>query len=355
MRLDKGFAPALLRWYRRNRRDLPWRADDGAGTSPYAVLVSELMLQQTQVATVIPYFQRFMAIFPTVADLAAAPEQEVLRAWQGLGYYSRARNLQSAARQITSEFEGQIPSDVNKLLTLAGIGRYTAGAVASIAFGKRVPIVDGNVARVLCRLERIESDPRLPETRKLLWDRAQEILPTRRLGQFNSALMELGATICIPRAPKCLLCPVRQFCKAAAAGVQDCIPRSQKGRPTPLFRRWTLCLRHQDRWLIEQRPAKGRWAGMWQFITIEAAKKHPTPELVLQHVGCRSAKPKQIGQLKHALTHRRYEFDVFVAQVEKDEISDSNRIRHWARLDELNAYPLPRPHLRIAEMLIEST
>src|SRR3954470_16957732 len=198
------FARRLLRWYDRARRDLPWRAVGADGRpDPYHVLVSEAMLQQTQVATVIPYFNRFIARFATLADLARADEQEVLRLWQGLGYYSRARNLQKAARRVVSEFGGQLPADVDRLRALPGVGRYTAGAVASIAFGKRAPILDGNVVRVLCRVEKVTSDPRDRDTQALLWRRAEEVLPKVRVGDFNSALMELGATACIPRSPQC--------------------------------------------------------------------------------------------------------------------------------------------------------
>src|SRR5687768_16089198 len=217
MGLAPTFARRLLRWYDKCRRDLPWRPDPAAGrprVDPYHVLVSEAMLQQTQVATVVPYFNRFIARFPTLADLAGADEQEVLRLWQGLGYYSRARNLQAAARKVVAEYGGELPRERDRLLTLPGVGRYTAGAVASIAFDRRAPILDGNVIRVLCRIDKIQSDPRDRSTQDLLWRRAEEVLPARRAGAFNSALMELGATVCTPRSPQCLLCPVREHCEA---------------------------------------------------------------------------------------------------------------------------------------------
>jgi A/G-specific adenine glycosylase len=267
------FRRRLLAWYDRHRRDLPWRRT----ADPYHVLVSEAMLQQTQVATVIPYYRRFLERFPAISDLARASEQEVLRLWQGLGYYSRARNLQAAAKTVVAEHGGKLPQTVEALLKLPGVGRYTAGAVASIAFGTRAPIVDGNVARVLCRIDRIETDPRERETLQLLWRRAEEILPKDRVGDFNSALMELGATVCTPRSPQCLICPVRAHCEAFAAGVQERIPAPRKAKPTPLLRRWTFCVeRPGGEWLIEQRPSTGRWAGMWQFVTIEARAKRPS-------------------------------------------------------------------------------
>jgi A/G-specific adenine glycosylase len=179
---------------------------------PYHVLISETMLQQTQVATVIPYFHRFITKFPTIADLAAADQQEILKLWQGLGYYSRARNLRSAAQMILKDFAGQLPSEVDHLLKLPGVGRYSAGAIASIAFERRAPILDGNVARVLCRIDKIETDPRDRATNAHLWKRAEEILPKKQIGDFNSALMELGATVCTPRNPQCLICPVQKHC-----------------------------------------------------------------------------------------------------------------------------------------------
>jgi len=275
------FRRRLLRWYDANRRELPWRIAANSASpgqlDPYHVLISETMLQQTQVATVIPYFRRFLCEFPTIAVLAAADEQRVLRLWQGLGYYSRARNLHAAAKQITAEFGGALPRTVDELRALRGIGRYTAGAIASIAFGRREPIVDANIARVICRLDRIERDPRDRDVLEHIWQRAEELLPHKRLGDFNSALMELGALVCTPRRPACPACPVRQHCQAFAAGRQDAIPPARRARVNPLESRWTFCIRHRGKLLIEQRPANGRWAKMWQFITIPAATSPPAP------------------------------------------------------------------------------
>jgi A/G-specific adenine glycosylase len=272
---ETEFGQRLLGWYDAHRRDLPWRMRIGScePLDPYRVLVSEAMLQQTQVATVVPYFHRFLKRFPTIATLAEADERDVLRAWQGLGYYSRARNLQAAAKRVMADHCGELPRTTSELRRLPGIGRYTAGAVASIAFDCREPIVDGNVVRVLCRLDRVESDPRDRDTHEHLWHRAAQVLPERRCGDFNSALMDLGATVCIPRGPKCLICPVRDHCEAQAAGVQEQIPPPKKPGPTPLLKRDVLCLRRGEKYLIEQRPAKGRWAGMWQFLTIEVGRR----------------------------------------------------------------------------------
>ena len=343
-----SFARRLLAWYDGAQRRLPWRVDDrgGAAPNPYHVLVSEAMLQQTQVATVVPYFTRFIERFPTLADLAAAEEQDVLRLWQGLGYYSRARNLRAAARAVATNYGGELPRERDELLKLPGVGRYTAGAVASIAFDRRAPILDGNVARVLCRIDKIETDPRERLTQELLWRRAEKILPRRRVGAFNTAMMELGATVCIPRSPQCLICPVREHCEAYAAGVQEKIPAPRKAKETPLLKRATFCIRRGDQWLIEQRPAKGRWAGMWQFVTVPAE-----PSAGRSALPVRTTEPRPVGAVTHGLTHRRYHFDVFVCDASGSDHSDGTVPRAWVTLDGLSDYPLPRPHLKVAEML----
>ena len=338
------FRRKLLGWFDRYQRDLPWRRS----RDPYHVLVSEAMLQQTQVATVIPYFERFLKEYPTISHLAEADEQDVLRQWQGLGYYSRARNLQRAAKQIVSEHDGELPRTVDELLKLPGVGRYTAGAVASIAFGRRAPIVDGNVARVLCRIDKIESDPRETQTQQQLWRRAEEILPANvrcgHCGDFNSAMMELGATVCTPRSPKCLICPVRTHCEAQAAGIQERIPPPRKAKLNPLLRRDVLCIERNGRWLIEQRPATGRWAGMWQFVTVQTMRTKDE----------RFRRIKRLGVVSHGLTHRRYEFRVFRAQPVNGEIAGGDdRRRQWVTLSELDRFPLPRPHLKVAQLLQE--
>ncbi|MBC7783968.1 MAG: A/G-specific adenine glycosylase [Burkholderiales bacterium] len=345
---DENFAATLsrrlLRWYAASRRDLPWRIPLGSAraASPpaYHVLVSEAMLQQTQVATVVPYFQRFIARFPTITALADADEQDVLRHWQGLGYYTRARNLREAARAIVDRFGGRVPDNVPDLLTLPGVGRYTAGAIASLAYGTRAPILDGNVMRVLCRLDAIRTDPRQRVTTELLWVRAAEVLPARRVGDFNSAMMELGATICTPRDPKCLICPARPLCKAAALGIAETIPPPKKKIATPTARRRVLCVRRKDgAYLIEQRPPTGRWAGMWQFITVDADTQPP------------SGVNDPIATIRHALTHRKYVFEVHRAA--RSTIPPATPGRRWATFDQMDALPFSRPHLQIRKLLRE--
>jgi A/G-specific adenine glycosylase len=300
------------------------------------VLVSEAMLQQTQVATVVPYFRRWMERFPTVEALAAAEEGEVLRLWQGLGYYSRARNLQKAAKCVMAEFGGEVPTTVEGLRRLPGVGPYTAGAVASIAFEVRAAIVDGNVERVISRLDARREDPRSTEGKANLWARALELVEGgsgARPGDFNSAVMELGATICSPRRPNCLVCPVSAACRARELGIQEEIPPPKKAKITPEFKRDVFChCRGDRRWLIEQRPTDGRWGGLWQFPTREAGTLEPGTEL---------------GEVRHALTHRRYIFRVMLSRAPVE----SGYPTAWATLEELDKYALPKPHLAIAKML----
>jgi A/G-specific adenine glycosylase len=349
------FRSRLLRWYDAHRRDLPWRSPRNAPfkhrPDPWAVLVSETMLQQTRVAVVIDYFVRFMERFPTPAALAEADEQDVLRLWQGLGYYSRARNLQSAARQIIEEFGGVVPGDLESLRRLKGVGRYTAAAVASLAFDRAAAVVDGNVARVICRLDAIRSDPREPATNEQIWHRASELLAPRSAGRSNSAMMELGATVCTPRSPACLICPVRAHCQAFAEGIVDLIPPPRKQRQIPLEKRLVIVLRRRDgRYLIQQRPANGRWASMWQFPTFRSDSDVVEPDWSqLTDALPRFSPPKPLARLEHQLTHRRYEFAVFAAEAIAS--AKSNGAGRWVNLKELQAFPLPRPHVLIAGML----
>ena len=342
------FSRRLLRWYRIHRRELPWRAPKTATprecVDPYLVFISEAMLQQTQVATVVPFFKRFIERFPSFESLAAADEQEVLRCWQGLGYYSRARNLQKAAMIVA---EQGLPRDVEGLLRLPGVGRYTAGAVASIAFGCRAPILDGNVVRVLCRLDAIVDDPREPAVRDRLWTRAAEVLPRRgECGDFNSALMELGAMVCTPRSPKCLVCPVNRSCEAYANGLQERIPLRRKRNPTPRVERFTFCIHHSNQWLIEQRPAIGRWAGMWQFIT------RPTSDATALPLKVCKIRPLMV--IEHALTHRRYRFHVSVCEAEGDVDAGALVDGRWITAKDIEKYPMSKPQLMIARKILST-
>lgn len=273
---DRRIVARVADWFERNARDLPWRHAHASGRrDPYASLVSEFMLQQTQVARVLPRFERFLARFPTVAALAAAPIDDVLAEWSGLGYYRRARNLHAAACMIASRFSGEVPSDVESLLSLPGVGRYTAGSIASIAFGIPAPILDGNVRRVLMRLHARRSDQTSPATQSWAWARADALsaLAGPRVAALNEGLMELGALVCTPDAPRCDQCPVAGLCETRRLSLQDRIPRPKRAAPVRhLVHTVVLARDLAGRVLIEQRPDTGLWAGLWQAPTIETSR-----------------------------------------------------------------------------------
>ncbi len=261
----------LLRWYGRHARDLPWRRTP----DPYRVWVSEIMLQQTTVAAVVPYFERFVARFPTVEDLAVANEQDVLKLWEGLGYYSRARNLHAAARKIVDDHRGTIPSDVAELERLPGIGRYTAGAIASLAYNCPAPIVEANTRRVYSRLLALRGDLRSSRLEKVIWNVAAHAVPKRSAGVFNQALMDLGATICTPLDPNCPQCPVRSCCRAFRDGIQREIPLSRRRPETTLVNQAMIAVCKRGRYLLRKGRDGERWAGLWEFLRVDFAADDP--------------------------------------------------------------------------------
>jgi A/G-specific adenine glycosylase len=260
----KAIRRRLLGWYDRRRRDLPWRR---RAADPYAQLVAEFMLQQTQVSTVIPYYERFLQRFPNVTALAAASVDDVLALWSGLGYYSRARNLHTAAGKIVSGFGGRMPDTVSGLMSLPGVGRYTAGAVASIAYGVRAPVLDGNVARVLCRLFAVEESPSDSSVREWLWGLAEELLPPSRCGDFNQALMELGAMVCTPREPACQDCPLRPDCIARRTDRTAEIPAAKRKARVQSLDCAAAVVTCGGRVLLVRRPEDGLWGGLWSLPT----------------------------------------------------------------------------------------
>lgn len=257
---------ALLAWFDAGHRDLPWRRSG----DPYAIWVSEIMAQQTRVETVIPYYERWLARFPTVADLAAASEDDVFALWQGLGYYSRARNLLRAAQVVMAEHAGALPRTAEALVTLPGVGRYTAGAIASIAFGEAAPLVDGNVTRVFARLFAIEDDVRATPTQKRLWAIAEALVPARRPGDHNQALMELGAVVCTPTSPACDACPVGDLCQGREHA--DRLPyKKPKKKPRPETRFAFEARSEEGDLLVGRNPSGTLLGGMWQYPMVEAA------------------------------------------------------------------------------------
>ncbi|MFA9477734.1 A/G-specific adenine glycosylase [Phycisphaerales bacterium AB-hyl4] len=353
----------LLAWYGRHHRQLPWRPTPQSQipnskseirtANPYHVLVSEAMLQQTQVATVIPYFDRFVEQFPTVHDLAAADEQQVLRLWQGLGYYRRARHLHAAARVIVDHHAGRVPDTLDELLALPGIGRYTGGAIASIAFGRRAPILDGNVARVLARLFAIDEPTDQPATRDRLWQLAEQVLPRKAVGDFNQAMMELGALVCTPRQPACLVCPLQTLCLAQLAGRQAELPRRSIRHAPKAVRHVIVAIERRGKYLFEQRPATGLWSNMWQMPTHESPDSD-APDSLLPWVRetygltCQSAGDQH--EFTHQTTHRTIAFSLVRVQVAAGRLLPNRGV--WRKLDALDDLPLSNPQRKAVTMLV---
>jgi A/G-specific adenine glycosylase len=311
---------SLVKWFAANSRQLPWRAAIGLRRDPYAVLVSEAMLQQTQVSRVIERFPRFLARFPTVQSLADADEREVLAMWTGMGYYRRARNLHIAAKMIVERFGGKVPRSVSELRELPGVGRYTAGAVSSIAHGEQAPIVDGNVARVMLRIHgrEVRSDDR--EIQPWLWERADELAAAGFRGPgagiANEAIMELGATVCVPAPakPRCGECPLAGVCEARKMGATQRIPLAKAATVKRVVYCATVVVRDaRGRVLLEQRGDGGMWAGLWQAPTVERTDRPPTRAEVARSLGMKAAELDSCGRFRHITTHRRVEFAVYAA------------------------------------------
>ena len=299
---------ALLRWYDAQARDLPWRRT----RDPYAIWVSEVMLQQTQVSVVLPYWSAFLARFPDVAALARASLDEVLAAWRGLGYYARARNLHHAARTVLQRHAGRLPEDVDALRALPGFGRYTVGAVASIAFGRAVPLVDGNVARVLARLFGIEGPTGDAGPERRLWDLAATLVEGDRPGDWNQALMELGATVCRPEQPACLLCPVRGRCTALGSGRVADIPAPKTPPRRRALHLALAAVRRDDAVLLVRRDGTGLFGGLWELPGVEC---EPGTEVeALRARWPQLGAPRPLGRVERTLTHRALTLDVFAVE-----------------------------------------
>jgi A/G-specific adenine glycosylase len=324
IKANPAFRRSLLSWYRQNRRDLPWRRTD----DPYAILVSEFMLQQTQVATVIPYFNEWLRRFPSVAALAAASEDDVLHAWQGLGYYSRARNLRAAARAIFQNHGGRFPSAPAAIRDLPGVGRYTANAVATFAFNQRVPIVEANIARVLSRLFALQTPIDTSAGRERLWASASQLLPRKNAGEYNSALMELGALVCGPR-PKCDRCPVKGFCRATDPAS---LPRKNPRRAVEFRTESHSFVAHRGHVLLEQ--STDRWRGMW----------------ILPRLARMSAKRAPAHRLQFAFTHHQ----ITLAIYRRPKPIQATCGLRWFAISDLASIPVPSPHRRALVHLLAS-
>ncbi|GAB6164767.1 A/G-specific adenine glycosylase [Thermostilla marina] len=316
-----AFRKAIRRWYRRQARDLPWREDD----DPYKVWISETMLQQTQVGTVLDYFHRFLERFPDVRTLAAADESDVLRVWEGLGYYRRARQIHRAAQIIVEDFGGRIPDTYEALVSLPGVGRYTAGAILSIAFGKPVPILEANTRRLYARLMGLRDGITSGARERILWDFAEKLVAKPSPGELNQALMELGSLICTPQAPQCDECPVSTFCVALAEDRIDSVASTRK-QPASIARHdVAFLIRRADEVLLVQYASGGHWEGLWEFprVTLpQATEKHPERKaaaLFQRHYNLR-ARPvgKRLRRIHHSVTRYRITLDFFEAELEED-------------------------------------
>ena len=322
------FADRLLAWFDdHGRKDLPWQRD----ITPYRVWVSEIMLQQTQVQTVIPYYERFMTSFPTVVDLANAPLDDVLHHWSGLGYYARARNLHKAAGIVRDEFAGEFPKSFDDVVALPGIGRSTAGAVLAIATGQRHAILDGNVKRVLARYRAIEGWPGKADTLNALWQAAETCTPEQRVADYTQAIMDLGATLCTRTRPGCLLCPFETDCVAHAQGNETAYPGKKPKKAKPLKTTTMVLAVHEDRIYLERRPPSGIWGGLWSLPEVEDGD---VTSWCRQRFDCAAEPESSWETLRHSFSH--YDLDVRPVVVRVSSIASSVADRDdvvWARLD----------------------
>jgi A/G-specific adenine glycosylase len=349
----RAFRRRLLAWYGRAARDLPWRRSK----DPYRVWLSEIMLQQTQVATVRPYFERFVRAFPTVHALAAADEQEVLRLWEGLGYYRRARQLHQAAQILVAEHGGRFPRESQTLRRLPGIGRYTAGAILSIAFDLPEPILEANSTRLLSRLLGYRGDPRSVAGQQLLWAMAAAILPRRGAGQLNQALMELGSQVCLSRGPRCEACPVAILCRANAEGSQAEIPPPRTKCPTQAVREAAVLVRRRGRFLLLRRPEGERWAGLWDFPRFPIHAEHPAAvrreliDNVRRLTGTVITPTEHLGTIRHGVTRFRITLECYLAEyVSHVDGQAQPSTMCWLRPADLAGYPLSTTGRKLAEM-----
>jgi A/G-specific adenine glycosylase len=349
-----SFTDSFLAWYETNARELPWRSQQ----SPYRTWISEIMLQQTQVDTVIPYFTGWMARFPDIKTLAEADEQEVLSLWEGLGYYSRARNLHKAARIVIGEKNGELPKTVKELQELPGIGPYTAGAIASIAFGEDAVAVDGNIRRVLSRLFDVSLPARSTEGEKMIWNLAEEHLPHGKAGVYNQALMDLGATICMPKEPACEICPVSEDCLAFKLGVQEQRPVKLPRKGIPRHVVTAAVILRDDHVLLAQRHNDRLLGGLWEFPggTMEARDADLAACLrreIEEELGVRIQVGMPFGQYKHAYTHYKINLHAFLCELSPGSEPQplASQAIDWVKLGNLGDYPMGKVDRLIAKRL----
>lgn len=345
----------LVRWFLENQRDMPWRAEPSA----YRTWLSEIMLQQTQVDTVIPYFNRFVAAFPTVQDLANADQQVVLKQWEGLGYYSRARNLHKAAKQIVEIHNAQLPNTYESLQTLSGIGPYTGAAIASIAFGQPIPVVDGNVLRVFSRFWGIEEDIRLPQVRDYLFERLKAPISECKPADFNQAMMELGALICSPKNPKCQICPISKDCVASQTNRTAELPYKSKSKPVPHYHIGVGIIEKDGQLLIAKRKETQMLGGLWEFPGGKQKEGESLEETVRREIfeeTCLEVKvADHLMSVNHAYTHFKITLHAYLCEYlgGTPQPKTSDEIR-WVPRTEIQTYPFPKANGVILENLLST-
>ncbi|KOO41056.1 A/G-specific adenine glycosylase [Priestia koreensis] len=343
----KQFQHDLISWFEQEQRILPWREDQ----DPYKVWVSEIMLQQTRVDTVIPYFHNFISKFPTIKHLAEADEEDVLKAWEGLGYYSRARNLQTAVKEVHETYGGIVPNTPQDISKLKGVGPYTTGAILSIAYGVPEPAVDGNVMRVFSRLLSIWDDIAKPKTRKLFEDVIRLVISNENPSFFNQGLMELGALICTPTSPSCLLCPVREHCRAFDEGVQDELPVKTKKKANRILHLAAVVLTdEQNRVLIHKRPEKGLLANLWEFPNAEVDTEMNLDQERLQMYvkeayGAEVTIGDSFATIQHIFSHLTWKINVYEGKI-MGSVQEDDKLK-LVTFEELEKYALPVSHQNI--------
>lgn len=349
--LDRIAAP-LLAWYDSGRRILPWREEP----TPYHVWLSEIMLQQTRVEAVKPYYDRFLQALPDIESLAAADEEKLLKLWEGLGYYNRARNLKKAAQILVSEYGGRMPDDYEIILSLPGIGSYTAGAISSIAFGKAYPAVDGNVLRILARLRSDKRDILQAGVKKSVEEELADVMPKDRPGDFNQALMELGAMVCIPNgAPKCDVCPWKELCRARAQGITGEFPKKAGKKPRSIEKKTILVIQDAERVALRKRPEKGLLAGLYEFPSMEGNCEEERVLAYLRELGLLPLRIRALPPAKHVFTHKEWHMTGFLIRV--DELADRGGRQEGEGLifvdpkETRTNYPIPSAFAAYAEQV----
>lgn len=353
----KSFQNDLITWFEQEQRILPWRED----SDPYKIWVSEIMLQQTRVDTVIPYFNRFMEWFPTLEDFAEADEEKILKAWEGLGYYSRVRNLQSAIKEVKEHYGGKVPNNHQDMIALKGVGPYTAGAVLSIAYGLPEPAVDGNVMRVLSRILLIQEDIAKQKTRNIFEDAVRLIISHKNPSSFNQALMELGALICTPGTPSCLLCPVNKHCVAFSEGVQADLPvKTVVKKVKKIHLISCIIINEKGEILVRKRPPKGLLANLWEFPSYSnekavTDKEEYTEMFAAQFETKIELSADKFTEIQHVFSHLKWNIDAYTAKLQTDipdGIMEINRFK-WVTDSEMNNMAFPVPYQKMFQSFKE--